>query len=47
VPLAGGPIATLASGQADPYGIAVDETTVYWANQQSSGTDGAIMKIAK
>jgi hypothetical protein len=43
VGLGGGPSATVASGQSGPFGIAVDATSVYWANEiQSSGT---VMKV--
>lgn len=34
---------TLASGQGEPNGIAVDATTVYW----TSTVDGTVMKIPK
>jgi hypothetical protein len=39
----------LASGQATPVDIAVDSTSVYWANQGSgNGTrDGSVSKTAK
>jgi hypothetical protein len=39
---------TLAKGQASPSGLAVDATSVYWANTgiNGFGTDGALMKCA-
>ncbi|HEX8795045.1 MAG TPA: hypothetical protein VF765_29060 [Polyangiaceae bacterium] len=36
--VAGGQATTMATGQANPLGVAVDTTAVYWAN---SGTQGA------
>jgi hypothetical protein len=44
VPLGGGTIATLATGQQNANGIAVDTTSVYWANYIIGG---AVMKVAK
>jgi hypothetical protein len=41
----GGTPTTLASGQEFPISIAVDATSVYWANAGSSDTDGALMKV--
>jgi CO/xanthine dehydrogenase Mo-binding subunit len=40
VPTSGGTPTTLASGQADPFGITVDATSVYWANW-----GGTVMKV--
>jgi hypothetical protein len=46
----GGTPTTLASGQSDPYRIAVDATFVYWTNQgtaSNSYTDGTVMTLPK
>ncbi len=40
----GGPLEVVADQQALPVGVAVDATSVYWAN---AGNPGALMKIAK
>ncbi len=40
----GGPLEVLADQQPLPVGIAVDATSIYWAN---AGNPGALMKIAK
>jgi len=38
----------LAMAQANPFGIAVDSTYVYWVNSGTSGTpDGAVVRCAK
>lgn len=44
VPIAGGVATVLATGQADPQGIAVTPTAIYWANR---GGVGQVMKLAK
>ena len=41
VPLGGGSPTTLASGQSQPYRLAVDATSVYWTNHAS----GTVMKL--
>jgi hypothetical protein len=41
MPLSGGAITTLASGQKNIGQIVVDATNVYWT------TDGAVMKLPK
>ena len=47
VPVGGGSTATLASGQnmgvCSPQGIAVDGTSIYWADYGA----GTVMKLAK
>jgi hypothetical protein len=40
MPLAGGTIRVLASGQTDPRLVEVDAGTVYWANYGIAGTPG-------
>jgi hypothetical protein len=39
----GTPIVTLASGQANPFALAMDANAVYWVNR----SDGTVMKVAK
>jgi hypothetical protein len=50
MPLGGGPPTTLASGQAQPFDIAVDATSVYWlSNATQSNYDpgqGTVMKLS-
>ena len=38
VPLAGGRVTTLVTGQDNPEGLAVDSGHIYWANNDLSGT---------
>jgi sugar lactone lactonase YvrE len=40
--IGGGTPTTLASGQSSPFGLAVDATSVYWANHVASGK---VMKV--
>src|ERR1019366_6928219 len=42
VPLGGGAPSTLAAGLDEPWGIAADGTSVYWADLM----DGTILKVA-
>jgi hypothetical protein len=39
-PLAGGAVATIATGQVNPDAIAVDETSVYWIDNSSTSPRG-------
>src|SRR5205814_7527236 len=47
VPLAGGVPVTLASGQRGHDAVAIDATSVYWANYctRDNTRDGAVMKV--
>ena len=48
VPLAGGDVTVLATGQDNPTGIAVDDEAVYWTNRALGVPGGgSIMKVAK
>jgi hypothetical protein len=47
VPISGGVATTLASGQASPAGLAVDEQNVYWTNSGMRIQDGAVMRVAR
>jgi len=45
VPLNGGTVVTLASGQSSPYKLVVDATNVYWVNYGTGANDGAVMSV--
>jgi hypothetical protein len=51
VPLAGGPVGILATGQFRPDGIAVDSDSVYWTIANTSGPpsskDGRVRRMAR
>jgi hypothetical protein len=49
MPIGGGEIVELASGQACPLAIAVDDTGLYWVNmgRDSEPSSGAIMRMPK
>jgi hypothetical protein len=49
VPIDGGPMTTIASGQAGPLWIAVDETSVYWTTTGCAygSPDGTVMKAPR
>jgi hypothetical protein len=44
VPIGGGSVVPIATGQNAPTGVAVDAVNVYWALYGPNGTDGGIMK---
>jgi hypothetical protein len=46
VPLAGGTPTTIATGQNNPFAIAVDATSVYWTEYADYG-GGTIKKAPK
>ncbi len=45
MPIGGGLVTTLASGQDYPYAIAVDDTSVYWTNEDNGGSNGTVMQL--
>jgi hypothetical protein len=47
VPLEGGPAQTLATGQPDPLGLALDATAVYWVDYGPTSGPGSVMRVAK
>jgi hypothetical protein len=47
VPIGGGIVTTLASGQESPAGLAVDEQNVYWTSLGIRIQDGSVRKVAR
>jgi hypothetical protein len=47
VPLKGGAVKTITSGQLDPRGIAVDEKYVYWVTVGQLPAEGTVMRSDK
>jgi hypothetical protein len=54
VPIGGGTVTTLATGQTGPNCLVVDDDSVYWTDygdglltEGSIVSDGAVMKVAK
>ena len=47
VPIGGGTVTTLASGQYAPVGVVVDSTNVYWTNSNNLGSMGSVMQVPK
>jgi hypothetical protein len=45
VPLAGGTVTTLATGQSSPYKVVVDANNVYWVTYGTGKTDGTVMSV--
>jgi hypothetical protein len=45
MPVQGGTVVTLASNRLTPVAIAVDATSVYWADYGSVGNDGSVNKV--
>lgn len=47
IPKSGGKPTVLASEQSHPSDLAIDDTSVYWANSGTAAQGGGIMKISK